>query len=417
MTDGIANRGIAPLDISPTLVNYQALSRKIVDGFDLAPLGDRPGSDPAVRSDLLAVVSCCMETVVAAARTGTPVPERAAARLAGIAARWADRQLPIGVLQHAVHAGAAAVVEPVVAAGRRTAAGLPAAGLVLIESLRTLSSAIARGYASEVRAMTGVQRVASHTLASALLAGCADSMLVRRNGVELAAAYLVVAVALGPHPDERDPLLDAGVVARRKLRRVQAELGRGDGARVLSMLSVDGGTLLIPVHAETEGEPAAADGPLDDLIDRLGRAAAAPVTAAVVTAAPERIPRGAERAHELLDLALRLRRGPGVHRFRELACEYQLVQPGPANRHLRGLLEPLREEPELLETVEAFFAAQCKRESAARRLGISVGAVRRRLDRIAALTGLQPDAPVDQWYLRASFIARIADPGSADLAL
>ncbi|WP_157124011.1 hypothetical protein, partial [Nocardia mexicana] len=69
-------------------MNYQALSRKIVDGLDLAALADR--SDPAVRSDLLAVVSCCMETVVAAARTGTPVPERAAARLAGIAARWAD---------------------------------------------------------------------------------------------------------------------------------------------------------------------------------------------------------------------------------------------------------------------------------------------------------------------------------------
>ncbi|WP_280267099.1 PucR family transcriptional regulator [Nocardia wallacei] len=413
VANGITDGGIARIDIAPAAVNYQALSRKIVDGLDLGPLTDHPGKDPAVRSDLLAVVACCMESVVAAARTGAPVPERAAARMAGIAARWAERQLPIAMLQHAVHAGAEAVVEPVVAAGRRTVAGLPAAGLVLIESLRTLSTAIARGYTGEVRAMTRADRVESHTLVSALLAGRADSVMVRRNGIELAATYLVVAVALGPHPDEHDPRLDAGVVARRKLRRVQAELACEGGARVLSMLSVDGGTLLIPVRAAGDE----ADAALDDLIDRIGRAAAAPMTAAVVSAARDDVPRAAERAHELLDLALRLGRGTGLHRFRELACEYQLVQPGPGNRQLRALLDPLRDEPELLDTVEAYFAAQCKRESAARRLGISVGALRRRLDRIATLTGLRPDAPADQWYLRASYIARIVDPRSPDPAL
>nr|WP_246461999.1 helix-turn-helix domain-containing protein [Nocardia transvalensis] len=259
--------------------------------------------------------------------------------------------------------------------------------------------------------MTGERRVASQTLVSALLTGRVDPATARRNGVDLADTYVVLAVALGEHPDEQDARVDGSVVARRKLRRVQAELAREPGERALSLLSVDGGTVLVPTTGD-EG-----DGTLDALIDRLGEAASAPVTAAFVAAPRDRIPRAADRAHQLLDLALRLGRGPGLHRFQELACEYQLVQPGPANRHLRSLLDPLQNEPELLDTVDAYFAAQCKRESAARRLGISVSAVRRRLERITALTGLNPDTPTDLWYLRASVVTRIFDPGQVSGAL
>ncbi|WP_024804034.1 CdaR family transcriptional regulator [Nocardia sp. BMG51109] len=417
VTDGVARPGIAA-DASRIPPNYQVLSRRIVDGLDLAALGEPMRSDVGVRGDLVTVVRCALEAIVIAAQTGTAVPERTAERLAAIASRWADRHLPIDVIQHAVHAAAEAVTDQVVGGAERAcaASGLPAAGAVLIESLRTLSTSVARGYATEVRAMSGDQRAASQTLVSALLTGRADSVLVRRRGIELARTYLVVAMALGAHPDEHDPLLDGGVVARRKLRRVQAELARERGPGVLSLLSVDGGTVLVAEPPqELVGEPSEDAAPgssetrLAELIDRLGRAAAAPVTATFVAATPERIPDAAERAHRLLDLALGLGRGPGLHRFRQLACEYQLVQPGPANRQLRSLLDPLQAEPELLDTVDAFFAAQCKRESAARILGISASAVRRRLDRIASLTGLDPDAPADLWYLRASFIARLVD--------
>ncbi|WP_280334231.1 PucR family transcriptional regulator [Nocardia wallacei] len=413
VTDGIANPGISAEGHG--LPNYPALSRKIVDGLDLSAVADRARSDPGVRGDLLTVVRCSMEATVAAAAADARVPERAAARLEAIAARWADRELPVETIQHAVHAAVEAVTESVVGDRARLemAARLHGAGVVLIEALRTLSTAVARGYVNEVRAMTGERRVASQTLVSALLTGRLDSIMLRRNEVELAETYLVVAVALGAHPDEHDPRLDGGVVARRKLRRVQAELAREPGPRVLALLSVDGGTARAPAAADA----AAADERLAALVDRLAQAADAPVTAAFVAAPNDRIPRAADRAHQLLDLALRLDRGPGLYRFRDLACEYQLVQPGPANRHLRSLLDPLQDEPELVDTVDAFFAAQCKRESAARRLGISVSAVRRRLDRIAALTGLDPDAPTDLWYLRASFVARMFEPGQVGSAL
>ncbi|WP_280389460.1 helix-turn-helix domain-containing protein, partial [Nocardia wallacei] len=197
------------------------------------------------------------------------------------------------------------------------------------------------------------------------------------------------------------------------LRGALAHRARPRGPGVRALLRVSGGTALAPGGADA----AAADERLAALVDRLAQAADAPVTAAFVAAPNDRIPRAADRAHQLLDLALRLDRGPGLYRFRDLACEYQLVQPGPANRHLRSLLDPLQDEPELVDTVDAFFAAQCKRESAARRLGISVSAVRRRLDRIAALTGLDPDAPTDLWYLRASFVARMFEPGQVGSAL
>uniref|UniRef100_UPI002457DA0D hypothetical protein n=1 Tax=Nocardia wallacei TaxID=480035 RepID=UPI002457DA0D len=296
VTDGIANPGISAEGHG--LPNYPALSRKIVDGLDLSAVADRARSDPGVRGDLLTVVRCSMEATVAAAAADARVPERAAARLEAIAARWADRELPVETIQHAVHAAVEAVTESVVGDRARLemAARLHGAGVVLIEALRTLSTAVARGYVNEVRAMTGERRVASQTLVSALLTGRLDSIMLRRNEVELAETYLVVAVALGAHPDEHDPRLDGGVVARRKLRRVQAELAREPGPRVLALLSVDGGTALVPAAADA----AAAQAPQGAHQDPEAQAPVAPVTPAG-GAPPRHLEPGAVTDHRLGD--------------------------------------------------------------------------------------------------------------------
>ncbi|WP_034388768.1 CdaR family transcriptional regulator [Deinococcus sp. YIM 77859] len=54
------------------------------------------------------------------------------------------------------------------------------------------------------------------------------------------------------------------------------------------------------------------------------------------------------------------------------------------------LLSPLDGEPELLGTLEAFFAEDCRPLAAARRLGLHRNTLNYRLDKITSLTGLNP---------------------------
>ncbi len=378
--------------------NYLALSRKIVNRLQSVSV---EGIDGAVHAELITVARCGLEALTAAMRTGRPVPERTVARLESIAARMADRELPVALIQQVMHAGIKAGFELVAAdRPRLVRQELYTDGVRLIQATQQLSTAVLRGYVGEVRAMTGDRRVAAQTLVSALLAGKADATMAHRCGTELSPSYFVIAIALGRHADENDARLDSRVVARRKLRRVQAELATIRECRALSMLSVDGGTILIPTEFASD-----TDEWLDDLVARLARAAAAPITATFAASPRGRIPAAAERVHQLLDLALRLNRGPGVHRFEDLAHEYQLVRPGPGYRHLRAILDPLRTEPGLLSTLRIYLAAQGKRGPTARRLGVSTSAVRRRLIRIAELTGFDPENATDAWYLRSSLVA------------
>lgn len=263
--------------------NFAALSRKIVNRLESVPVD---GLDGAVRSNLITIARCGLEGVTAAIRTGRPVPERTVARLEAIAARMADRELPIALIQHVMHAGIKAGFELVASERPRSVRqGFFTDGARLIQATQTLSTAVLRGYVGEVRSMTGDRRIAAQTLVSALLAGKADPTMAHRCGAELSPSYFVVAVALGPHPDENDRRLDSRVVARRKLRRVQAELATIRECRVLSILSVDGGTILIPTEFAADVEER-----LDDLIARLTRAAAAPMTATFTASPRSRIP-------------------------------------------------------------------------------------------------------------------------------
>lgn len=81
---------------------------------------------------------------------------------------------------------------------------------------------------------------------------------------------------------------------------------------MLSLLSVDGGTILVPGNA-------LADDQLDELIERLSRAARVPIAATMIYAPAQGIPDAADQAHELLDIVHRLRLTRGLFRFDELA--------------------------------------------------------------------------------------------------
>ncbi|QNG20701.1 PucR family transcriptional regulator [Rhodococcus triatomae] len=198
-------------------------------------------------------------------------------------------------------------------------------------------------------------------------------------GGDTSLSFVVLAVHVSTEPDgqRRSTAHD-----RRLRAQIRAELTRACGPTTLSVLTPDGGTVLLP------GTPARDR--VDELVDRLSRAADLPVYAAAVPAAALDLAEASHQAHELLDLALRLRLPPGVHRIDELVFEYQVTRPGWGREGLADLLAPLARAPELLLTLETHIDTDLSRKQTALRLDVHPNTVDYRLRRIADLTGLDP---------------------------
>ncbi|RDI44444.1 PucR family transcriptional regulator [Nocardia mexicana] len=412
IANGRTDPAARPVDLSELTSSDRRLARTILDNLDTTCLSNEHTATAKIT--LMAAVQCCLAGLMHAAHTDGSVPEHTTARIEATATWWAERDLPIAVLHHAIHASVTVAVD--LAGKQLFRYGAPAihrSGMLMVDALRALTVAVSRGYSSEVRAASTQQRAADQSLTAALLAD--GTTLTQAHHDTLSAHYLVVAVALARHPQEDHLDVDGRIVARRKLRRVQAELATIAEPKVLSLLSTDGGTLLIPTTAtiDIEGTDTSAGDWAGRLITRLGHSAGAPVTATAVAARRDEIPQATEIAHHLLDLAVLLQRGPGLHLFRDLACEYQITRPGPANQRLQSYLRPLEATPELHETLRTYLATEGSRQATARRLEISVNAVRHRLQRITELTGLDPQTTPDRWNLIAGMITRNADTRSA----
>ncbi|WP_280267110.1 PucR family transcriptional regulator [Nocardia wallacei] len=383
--------------VTSPLKDVRALARKMVGHFvdTVAPCRTLPGD--ALRGDITAVTRACLELAISML-DGTDVPDKTA-RLEQAAANWAREGIPIDTIQHALHEGFKLGFDLIL--DRATPDDfdtVKGASRRLLDVLDTINATVSRAYVRELRGVVGEHHTAVHTLTSALLAGHPTSVMARESGIEIAEAYHVVALAVPPHPDERNPAINRQVVARRKLRRVQAALADRCADTALSLLSIDGGTVLVP--AET-----LADDDLDEFVAFVSRNAQVPVTAAVVDADATDIPGAARRAHELLDMVQRLRCSPGLYRFDELALEYQLTRPGPGREHLGALLDALDTHPELLDTLRRHIGTNLNRQQTARALHVHTNTVDYRLKRVAQLTGLDPTQPAGLWYLRSALVA------------
>ncbi|SUA45649.1 carbohydrate diacid transcriptional activator CdaR [Nocardia africana] len=401
--------------MSSPLKDVRALSRQMVRHFveTVAPCGTLPGD--AIHGDITTITRVCLELAVSML-DGSNIPEKTG-QLENAAAQWAREGVPIGTIHHAIHEGFKIGFDLVVstALAKQRASGsadadpmralstadyqsiLDAAKLV-VEMLDTMTTAVSVAYVRELRAVVSEHHTAVHTLTSALLGGHPTSTMARECGIDIADRYRVLALAIPAHPDESNPMLDAKVVARRKLRRLQAELATRCDDAVLSLLSIDGGTLLIPADYITEGA-------LEDLIGHLSRAARVPITATMVTASTDTLPSAADQAHELLDVVSRLGSAPGLYHFDDLALEYQLTRPGPGREHLGSLLDPLDEHPELLETLQVHITHNMNRQRTARLLNVHINTVDYRLKRIGQLTGFDTTQASGLWHLRSALVA------------
>ncbi|HEY9667298.1 MAG TPA: helix-turn-helix domain-containing protein [Coleofasciculaceae cyanobacterium] len=72
----------------------------------------------------------------------------------------------------------------------------------------------------------------------------------------------------------------------------------------------------------------------------------------------------------------------------------------------KHLLSPLDQEPDLLETLDAFFVENCCPSSTAKRLSIHRNTLSYRLDKITSLTGLDPRQFDDAMQIRLAFLLR-----------
>ncbi|MGW6697460.1 PucR family transcriptional regulator [Nocardia sp. NPDC055049] len=380
------------------LRDVRGLTSQLVEHFaaNVATCRTLPGD--AIAGNVTSVTRMCLE-IVGGVIDGADVTDKLN-RLSIAAAGWAHEGVPIDAILRAFHEGLRLsmdrVYTPDTAHDRDT----------MIDGFRTIlkvsdlmCTTVTKSYLREQREVAGQHHNAVHTLTTALMAGRPTSTMARECGIPVANEYSVLALSIPAHPDEHDARLNGSVVARRKLRRVQAALAHHCGEQVLALLSVDGGTLLLPTELMNDTQ-------LDALIAALSRAAHVDIIAALVSAATAEIPDAARRAHELLDMVQRLECAPKLYRFEELALEYQLTRPGPARNRLGELLAPLDNHPELYETLRIHISNNMNRQRSARLMHIHTNTVDYRLRRVAALTGLDPAQSSDMWQLRSAMIAR-----------
>ncbi|MEV7775525.1 helix-turn-helix domain-containing protein [Kitasatospora sp. NPDC086791] len=379
-------------------------------------------------------------------RTGLPAPAEEFTTIREAAARRAEEGLPLDAVLLAHHLGLEVCWEFVTRHAREgDAAELLVLNRLLLDQLRQAATAAGAGYLDGRRPAADRRSAARQSLLTALLAGTPADEAATRAGLRLPARYAVLCLSVADHPDERSAGIDPGIAARRKLRRLGAELDHRTRQSALTALTPSGGLVLIPLApppasaasaasvtsvtsvtstdsrrpAESSAPPASPDStaevPWPHLAATLaaaGRAAGVPVLAGAAAAVPAEVPEAAALAYEVLDVAQAFGRPPGLHRLDDVLLEYQLTRPSRARAGLAALLEPLADTRELLTTLRTHLAGGLNRRHTASTLHLHPNTVDYRLRRIAALTGLDPARPADILRITAAIAARTAEQAS-----
>ncbi|MCA1712554.1 MAG: helix-turn-helix domain-containing protein [Actinobacteria bacterium] len=319
----------------------------------------------------------------------------------GSAARRAQERVPLDAVLQAYHIGgrigwAALVAE---AKPAETQQLIAAADRVQIY-IQAVTGAVATAYLEEQQAISGEERDVRRALAAALMSGQPADALAARAGIDLAQRWAVLTVELAEHDDEKAAGVAGAVAARRKVRRVQACLDEHAGSPVLGLLDAAGGTVFLP------DEESAAE-TLPGLVEKLQAAAGTPVRAgAACSDATGGLASASAQARDVLRLAVRLHRPPGLYLLRDVLLEYQLTHPSDAGAELLVLLDPLERNPDLLLTLDAYLAEDLDRRRTAAALHVHPNTLDYRLKRIVELTGLEPTTTAGLQLLAAASLVR-----------
>ncbi|MEX2290420.1 MAG: helix-turn-helix domain-containing protein [Mycobacteriales bacterium] len=311
------------------------------------------------------------------------------------AARRAQERVPLASVLTAYHVGGRIGWDELVAQARpeETPELLAAADRVQ-RYIQAVTAVVATSYLQEQQAIIGEEGDALRALVAALLAGEPAEVLAERVGRRLAGSWVVLALDLGVHPDEKTA---GAVAARRKVRRVQAELDEQAGERVLGRLDAAGGLVLLPNLPRWRDQ-------LPELVRRLQVAAGTRVrVAAAEAAATGDLAAAGTLSSDVLRLA---GTEPGLYELRDVLLDYQLSRPSPAQPQLAGLVDPLERFPDLMTTLEVYLDQDLDRRRAAAALHVHPNTLDYRLKRIVELTGLEPGTTLGLQLLAGALAVR-----------
>ncbi|MCQ0025007.1 helix-turn-helix domain-containing protein [Streptomyces somaliensis DSM 40738] len=331
--------------------------------------------------------------------------------LAASAVQRAEEGVPVEHVFSAYHVGMRVVWRRVTAgAGPEELPDLVEATVLLLDHLRVLTETVVGAYVHERLQMSGQEQAGRRSVLAALLEGRTPG--AEAGGLRLAEAYVVLALAVSAHPDERGEDAGARIAARRKLRRLTGALQEWAPEHTLVALDTGGGTVLLPLDGTEAADAGGTARRVDALVARAALRAGADVRAAAVHCGRAEVPRARTEAAEVLRVVLAQGRPPGVYRLDDVLLEVQLSRPGPALDRLVRLLDPLEAAPELLTTLTEYLAHGQSRKRAAAALHVHPNTVDYRLRRVAELTGMDVHSATDVVRLTAALIGRSTRSGS-----
>ncbi|MDQ1011512.1 hypothetical protein QFZ82_005997 [Streptomyces sp. V4I23] len=378
------------------------------------------GTLPAeqLRSETQRVICQGIRAFIGVLRTGELPDETQLQVLRQSAAKRAEEGVPVEAVISAYHVGAQECLERMSAhATPEDLSQVRTANQLVLRFLERMTANVVAGYFAERQAAAGEEQSARQAMLTALVDGEDVRVTAARWGIGLPACYLVLALAVGTHPDERAPGVSPVIARQRKLRRLRVELERHAEGQVLSALTGDGGLALIPYGTDVALLADRDWNRLATAVSHMSRVAGVDIVAGAAAAAPEDVKAAVRLAEEVRRVAVSAGREPGVHRLGDVLLEYQLMQPGPARDALAELMRPLADRPELLGTLRAFLDSGLSRQLTAERLRVHPNTVDYRLRRAAEATGLDATSGADIMRVRAAlsaYDALSARPGAAD---
>ena len=327
------------------------------------------------------------------------------AEIRASAARRAEERIPLEAVLTAYHVGALVAWQALCDESSEDERGeLLDLATDMMAYIESVTSAVASAYLEERQAIYGEERDARRALAEALLSGTPNEALAQRIGHRLAPSYVVLSLSIGTSPDEQDTAVQAAVASRRKLRRVERHLAEVEPG-ALSLLTATGGPLLVPVILD--GDAPVSVAAAREAVAGMADAANAPVVAgASFRPGIEGVPLAGTEAAEVLRLATELGRPPGLYELDDVLLEYVLTRPSDAGSRLSTVLAPLDHGPELVATLDGYFAADFDRRKAAAALNIHPNTLDYRLRRVSELTGLSVSTAHGLQVLGAALVAR-----------
>lgn len=359
-----------------------------------------------LRGDIVRIIERGIQSFVHMLRTGEPPSTMLLEALHDDIVQRAEEGIPVEAVLSAHHIGVQVCWDHF--SGQAGPEDLPAVvevSKLQLRYLKDVTAVVSAAYFQERQRIFTEEHAARQALLSALLTGEQIADAAAHAGIAVAPSYVVLGLRVAAHGDERRPEVDAGVAARRKIRRLRTELERTAGDTVLSRLTAAGGLVVLPAADEDHAPGWVRIG---RVVTAAGRAAGVAITAGAVIADAAEVGAAAAVAKEIREIAHSAGYPPGVYELSDVALEFQLSRPGPARDILAALVDPLTRTPELLQTLSIHVDCGLSRKRTAKELHVHPNTVDYRLRKIGELTGLDPANPGQLAQIRAALVARRA---------